>query len=307
MGKIRIPLDVPLSFGDLEIIVAAAYRAPFGFAIWQGDPEEPLASQLVLKFINEAGAVPSGKSPSQLVNKPLETALPEVVGTALESGIREVLQRGGESQVLVRTVQPGQSVRTFKNKIASIAEGLVLATFDEITEQVLLEREFKVERRTNLATRAYFDDVFEELAQEHLVDDGHVGMLFIDLDKFKWINDTYGHICGDEILAEVARRLRMLDPAPRLIARWGGDEFAILTRWDAQRNRELAALILNSFTEPVVWGAEKIQVRISIGIATSEGTQKINPREFMVAVDKAMYEAKRQGGGVFHEVTPGQL
>lgn len=304
MGRNRIPLNVPLSFDDLEIIVAAAYKAPFGFAIWQGDFEQPLTTDLVLKFINVAGAVPTGKEPAELVNKPMSNALPEVVGTALETSIREILQRGGESQVLVRTAQPGQEVRTFKNKVALVAEGLVLATFDEITEQVLLEREFKVERRTHLATRAYFDDIFEELVQEHVAEDGYVGMLFIDLDKFKWINDTYGHICGDEILSEVARRLRMIEPQPRLIARWGGDEFAILTRWGAAENRELATTILKAFEEPVQWGKEKIQVHISIGIATSNKNDVVIPRTFMVAVDQAMYEAKRQGGGVFKEVTP---
>jgi diguanylate cyclase (GGDEF)-like protein len=114
-------------------------------------------------------------------------------------------------------------------------------------------------------------------------------------------------ICGDEILAEVARRLRMIEPAPRLIARWGGDEFAILTRWDAAKNRELATTILKTFEDPISWGAERIQVQISIGIATSSGAQKIVPREFMVAVDLAMYQAKRLGGGIYHEVTPGQI
>ena len=307
MGRNRIPLDVPLSFDDLEIIVAAAYKAPFGFAIWQGDVNDPLTTELVLKFINVAGALASGKEPAQLVNKSMADSLPEVVGTALESSIREILQRGGEGQVLVRTAQPGQEVRTFKNKVARVAEGLVLATFDEITEQVLLEREFKVERRTHLATRAYFDDVFEDLVNEHVAEDGYVGMLFIDLDKFKWINDTYGHICGDEILSEVARRLRMIEPQPRLIARWGGDEFAILTRWGADQNRELATKILKAFEEPVQWGKEKIQVRISIGIATSNKDDQVIPRTFMVAVDKAMYEAKRQGGGIYREVTPEQV
>jgi diguanylate cyclase (GGDEF)-like protein len=304
MGRNRIPLNVPLSFDDLEIIVAAAYKAPFGFAIWQGDAEEPLTADLTLKFINVAGAFPTGKEPAELVNKAMADALPEVVGTALETSIREILQRGGEGQVLVRTAQPGQAVRTFKNKVARVADGLVLATFDEITEQVLLEREFKVERRTNLATRAYFDDVFEDLVKEHLAEDGFVGMLFIDLDKFKWINDTYGHICGDEILAEVARRLRMIEPQPRLIARWGGDEFAILTRWGAEENRELATRILKAFEEPVQWGNEKIQVRISIGISTSNRHSPVIPRTFLVAVDQAMYEAKRLGGGVYKEVSP---
>jgi diguanylate cyclase (GGDEF)-like protein len=303
MGKNRIPLNIPLSFDDIEIIVAAAYKAPFGFAVWQGDPDAAQTTELTLKFINEAGAVASPKEPADLINRPMSQALPEVVGTPLETGIREILQRGGESQVLVRTAQPGEEVRTFKNKIARIADDLVLATFDEITEQVLLEREFKVERRTNLATRAYFDDVFEELVRDHQKVGGSVGLLFIDLDKFKLINDTFGHICGDEILSEVARRLRMLDPQPRLIARWGGDEFAILTRWGAEQNRELAETVLNAFKEPVVWGKEKIQVHISVGVTTSEGVEKINPRLFMLAVDTAMYKAKHQGGGIFQEAT----
>lgn len=304
MGMNRIPLDVPLTFDDLEIIVAAANKAPFGFAIWQGDPSQATTSDLTLKFINIIGATPSGKGPADLINKPMPQALPEVVGTPLETSIREILQRGGQSQVLVRTVQPGESARVFKNKIVSISEGLVLATFDEITEQVLLEREFKVERRTQLATRAYFDDVFGDMVEDHLKNDGHVGMLFIDLDKFKEINDAHGHICGDEVLAEVARRLRMIEPQPGLIARWGGDEFAILTRWPAEKNKHLAEAILQAFVEPVLWGKEIIPVRLSIGIATSKQGVPVNPREFIVAVDQAMYEAKKHGGGIYLEVSP---
>lgn len=301
MSKNRIPLDVPLSFDDLELIVAAAYQAPFGFAIWEGDPKNPLICNLKLKFINLAGAQPSGKTPAALVNHYMSAALPETVGTVLESTIREVLQRGGHGQVLVRTLQPEQKVRSYRNRISLIGEGVVLATFDEVTDQMLLEREHKVERRTNLATRAYFDDVFGELVQEQKLEGGHIGMIFIDLDKFKSINDTYGHICGDEILAEVARRLRMIDPQPRLIARWGGDEFAVLTRWDAKQNREYADKILEAFEEPVTWGADTIQVRMSIGLTTSVADEPVNPRRIVIEVDTAMYEAKHQGGGIVVE------
>lgn len=307
MGKSKIALDIPLTAEDLEIIAAATLKAPFGFAVWQGDANQAATSDLILKFINIIGAAPSGKGPSGLINKPMPQALPEVVGTPLETSIREILQRGGQSQVLVRTVQPGESARVFKNKVVSISEGLVLATFDEITEQVLLEREFKVERRTQLATRAYFDDVFRDMVEDHHKNDGYVGMLFIDLDKFKEINDAHGHICGDEVLAEVARRLRMIEPKPGLIARWGGDEFAILTRWPAEKNKHLAEAILQAFVAPVLWGTEVIPVRLSIGIATSERGVPVNPREFIVAVDQAMYLAKRKGGGVFLEVAPAKI
>lgn len=307
MGMNRIPPDVFLTFDDLEIIVAAASKAPFGFAIWQGEPEEALETQLTLKFINEVGATPTGKTPAQLINKPIAESLPEVIGTALETGIREILQRGGQTAVMVRTVQPNQDIRVYKNKLVSVSAGLVLATFEEVTEQVLLEREFRIERRTQLATRAYFDDVFREMVDDHEKNDGHVGMLFIDLDKFKLINDTYGHICGDELLAEVARRLRMIEPVPGLIARWGGDEFAILTRWESEKNIELAQKILAAFREPVIWGKETIPVKLSIGIATSNKGEPVNPREFMVAVDQAMYEAKKQGGGIYLEVVPGEV
>jgi diguanylate cyclase (GGDEF)-like protein len=285
---------------DKDVVFAAALKAPFGIAVWQGLSR---TGELTLRFINQLGAGATGKPAESLFNLPMQQALPEVAGTPLETTIREVLQNGGEGQVLVRTAQPGQEVRTFRNKVTRISNNLVLATFDEVTEQVILEREYKVERRTSLATRAYFDDVFEELVEDHAVNDGSVGLLFIDLDKFKWINDTYGHICGDEILTEVARRLRLINPQPKLIARWGGDEFAILTRGSAAENRELAEKIISALSTPVIWGKERIKVNISIGIVTSNGEGKLNPRKFMMAVDRAMYEAKQAGGNLWREVS----
>ncbi len=183
----------------------------------------------------------------------------------------------------------------------------MLATFEEITHEVFLEREHQVERRTNLATLSYFDDVFKKVMLQHDGDSDPVGMLFIDMDKFKLINDTYGHICGDEILAESARRLRMLEPQPLLIARWGGDEFAIITRWDSQRNREFANLILKAFEKPIIWGKEIVQVNLSIGVATSAPGEALNARKFLIAVDHAMYQAKELGGGLFIEVRPADV
>jgi diguanylate cyclase (GGDEF)-like protein len=146
---------------------------------------------------------------------------------------------------------------------------------------------------TNLANRSLFRDSLSTLLTDH---DGTRGaVLFIDLDDFKTVNDTLGHAAGDELLLEVAARLRSATDATDTVARLGGDEFAVLLpqRTLADQTTHTAQQILAAFERPVHIGGRPVEIRASIGIALAvTGT---DAETLMRNADTAMYQAKAQG------------
>jgi diguanylate cyclase (GGDEF)-like protein len=225
----------------------------------------------------------------------MREALPDVLSSDLAEALMRTLQDNIEREVTVFAPSGDGQVRAFRNVVHRVDESTVVATFVENTREQRLEREFRVERRTGLATRAHFDEVFAELIAEHDRGGEPFGVLFVDLDKFKRINDEFSHVCGDEMITSIAHRLSGMAPIPHLIARWGGDEFVVLTRWGGSENRVFAEKILDTFAEPFTWQGQEIVIRSSIGAITVQGVG-YEGRQVLLDVDHAMYEAKRQGG-----------
>lgn len=285
-------------------IVEAVALAPYGFAIWQSEKPGDPDAELTLRFINLLGAAPSGKHPRDLINKAMKDSLPELVGTSLDYGIREVLLRNTKTEILLRSVpKAGDEEHVFRNIVTPIEPGLVMTTFIEVTKETILERDYRTERRTHLATREYFDDVFLELLHSQSESGQSLGVFFMDIDKFKSVNDSYGHMVGDEVLTEIARRLRLIEPAPQLISHWGGDEFAVLTSWNEPENAQLAQNIMDAFKAEFHSGKTEFKLGVSLGYLTKESGVKADPRHLLRAVDSAMYEAKKSGGSRFLKAT----
>jgi diguanylate cyclase (GGDEF)-like protein len=123
----------------------------------------------------------------------------------------------------------------------------------------------------------------------------NVGVLFLDLDQFKKINDTLGHHIGDLIVKEVGTRLQQFINSKQQAFRIGGDEFLfIVKKCDIERAEQLANHILQSIKKPYTVGGEQLNVTCSIGI--SVGKLKHTERSSLLkAADKAMYRAKGLG------------
>jgi diguanylate cyclase (GGDEF)-like protein/PAS domain S-box-containing protein len=189
---------------------------------------------------------------------------------------------------------------------------VVFALMQDVTERQLLHEQLVHQANhdilTGLPNRALLEDrIRQALAQAGR--SGHrAALLCLDVDRFKQINDTYGHTAGDTCLKEIARRLSSRVRAADTVARTGGEEFAILlgevgSASDAQR---VAADFLNALEIPVSIGSFEIQVAASIGIAIypDDGT---DAAVLWRDADTAMYRAKKSGGNqylcVSHEIS----
>jgi diguanylate cyclase (GGDEF)-like protein len=122
---------------------------------------------------------------------------------------------------------------------------------------------------------------------------GQVGVLFLDVDNFKQLNDTYGHGAGDEALLIIAHRLRAAVRSDHTVARLGGDEFAIIApRIDAQGLDALAGRLHSALGEPLLIHGRTIRVLVSIGIHHAAAGEPAD--EALRNADRAMYIAKRR-------------
>jgi diguanylate cyclase (GGDEF)-like protein/PAS domain S-box-containing protein len=154
---------------------------------------------------------------------------------------------------------------------------------------------------TGLPNRALFlDRVGGALARLERRPGDHFGLLFLDLDRFKLVNDSLGHGVGDQLLVEVAERLRACVRPSDTVARLGGDEFALLLddAGDATDATHVAARICVAVAEPYDIDGREIFTQASLGIATSE-TGYQSAEAMLRDADVAMYRAKRRGDGGF--------
>jgi diguanylate cyclase (GGDEF)-like protein len=148
---------------------------------------------------------------------------------------------------------------------------------------------------TGLRNRAGLDRAIADLRASS---DGPVGVLFVDLDGLKAVNDRAGHEAGDALILEAARRIERSTRSGDVIARIGGDEFVVLVPGvaDAPSVRRIAATVMESMAIPYGRPDGSVAARIdaSVGVAVAAAPAAIG--DAIVAADKAMYEAKRSGG-----------
>lgn len=151
---------------------------------------------------------------------------------------------------------------------------------------------------THLPNRHLFLDRLEQgLKLAHRNNHG-IAVMFLDLDRFKLINDSLGHDIGDEVLIDVARKLKDIVRDADSICRWGGDEFIIMVEHTTQRHEliKLAERIINSLCKPMNINENRLHISTSIGIA-SFPEQQANAMELLKFADTSMYHAKAAGPG----------
>jgi len=150
---------------------------------------------------------------------------------------------------------------------------------------------------TKAYNRKYFLDRLEIEVAYVRRHQAHLSLLMFDIDHFKRVNDTFGHLAGDYVLSRVAKLAGSTVRAEDLFARYGGEEFSILCRGVPLENAGILAERLRMLIEGAVFEHEGIRVPItvSIGVAAHPSTTVDNGLQLIAAADEALYEAKRLG------------
>ena len=160
---------------------------------------------------------------------------------------------------------------------------------------VTLEQAALTDGLTGMQNRRYFDDALREYLEEFSKIDKPIGLMILDLDHFKGVNDTHGHDVGDEVLRTVANCLKDFTRYHDVVARLGGEEFAIvvpnmsedyLMKFAERIRKAIAALVITS-------GNVRLKVTTSVGLAVWDRAE--DPDGFYRRADKMLYRAKQLG------------
>jgi diguanylate cyclase (GGDEF)-like protein/PAS domain S-box-containing protein len=159
---------------------------------------------------------------------------------------------------------------------------------------------------TNLPNRALFVERVRHAIGRARREQGELGVMFLDIDDFKTINDSLGHDAGDAALIDVAKRMAGSVRSSDTAARFGGDEFVVLLEEldNAQSAVEVAERILEDLRQPMVIAGKELTLRGSIGIAILEPGSAAGADELIRDADAAMYIAKRDGKGGYRIFEP---
>jgi diguanylate cyclase (GGDEF)-like protein/PAS domain S-box-containing protein len=260
-------------------------------------------------FARERGGRPESTGPGVNFFEVCERVVGEDLASvrAVVAGVRAVLDgtvTGFRQDVVC--MPPGQEPLYFALHAVPLQtpEGGAVLGYTDVTERKALEVEAAHRAMhddlTGLPNRALLLDHLDHALGVRARDRGELALLFIDLDHFKLVNDGYGHEAGDQVLVELARRLRAAVRPSDTVARLAGDEFVVLCENlpFLTEAHQLAERILLSLDQPFPVGDTHVKLGASIGIAVAED-RSLTPDALLRAADQAMFEAKGRGRGQF--------
>ncbi len=229
---------------------------------------------------------------------------------------REVLDAGPRDAREYRIIRTDGVERIIHEEAEAVRDDrgapvLYVGTLQDITERRAFEEQLRTfafhDPLTNLANRALFIDRLDQALAGARRRGRSVGVLFLDLDNFKLVNDSLGHGAGDRLLVAVADRFQALVRAEDSVARLGGDEFTILLADVAAEGdaTQAASRIEAALLAPFTIDGRELYVSASIGIALGDG-QAEGPEALVRNADLAMYRAKLNGKAR-HEVFEGSM
>ena len=292
-------------------------------AVFDGSPVATAVVDLDGRFVqvNEALAMICGRSADELLGRtfaeithPDDLAIDEELLAEVVAGRRNgyrlekrYVHRAGHDvwvELTVSTVRDtAGEISHFVSHVEDISARKALLGTTESSDDLAYWATH--DHLTGLPNRRYLDSYLSSTIGPRRRADDRLVVLFLDLDDFKPVNDRWGHQVGDEVLRSIARRLRNTAREDELVARYGGDEFVVVTHKlrTAYDVSLLSERILSAVRTPIVGlAAEAIHVGASVGIGLANGDD--DPTEVLRRADDASYRAKREGKGrVRHQDT----
>ncbi|WP_318374465.1 cyclic di-GMP phosphodiesterase [Enterobacter sp.] len=220
--------------------------------------------------------------------------------------------RNGSSYEVERWIKTrkGQRLFLFRNKFVHSGSGkneiFLICSGTDITEERRAQERLRVLANTDTITGLPNRNAIHELISDAIAcrDDTQVGIVYLDLDNFKKVNDAYGHMFGDQLLQSVSLAILSCLEEGQVLARLGGDEFIVLATNSSQSTLEaMASRILTRLRQPFRIGLIEVYTGCSLGISLAP--QHGNDRESVIRnADTAMYTAKESGRGKFCVFSP---
>jgi diguanylate cyclase (GGDEF)-like protein len=229
-------------------------------------------------------------------------------GEVRPAKVQLLLRSTADVQILKRPSwwSPGHALQVllFAGLVSIVALAWIVVLRRRVSQQTKALRESQEKLRylsehdalTDLPNRNLLQDRIEVALARARRFQTHLGLLLVDVDHFKGVNDTYGHQAGDRLLREFARRIGSSVRATDTVARIGGDEFVVLLPdlSAAQEAAKIAAKILNAVSTPIDLAGAKVSVTASIGISAYPACGT-NASALLASADAAMYSAKAKG------------
>ncbi len=274
-----------------------------------------LGTDLRITYQSEAVMKILGRPPYEFVGKALNDVVHPDDVPIVQAHLAKVLTGGlgSTSTFELRMVHLDGDWRIVNTVITNLfAEpdvGAIVLNGRDVTERHALEQELNHQAfhdtLTGLANRALFVDRLSHAMDRSARENNSVAVLFLDLDDFKTVNDSFGHPAGDSLLVEVAKRIRSATRPGDTVARFGGDEFAVLIEagFMPVAAQEVAERIIDALTPTFRVLTNDVAMRPSIGIAIAD-QPFATPDDLLRDADLAMYVAKRKGKGRFEMYEP---
>jgi len=215
----------------------------------------------------------------------------------------DIIPRKGVDRVWSVVCKDGE-VKEIEFKLTFLDDGRIIVMLSDVTERKRTEEELAYKAThdllTGLPNRMLFKDRFSVAMAQAQRFHKKLAVIFLDLDRFKEVNDTLGHDAGDGLLCAAGNRLIDLVRKTDTVARMGGDEFLLLLA-DIERVEDVIAIaqkVLEGFREPFIVDGHEVSISASIGIAIypDDGT---DVDTLVNCADKAMYEAKQRGHNTY--------
>jgi diguanylate cyclase (GGDEF)-like protein len=238
---------------------------------------------------------------SRLLGLPLEQAFPGLADTEVPERFREVCAKGVTWQTEQLEYRDQNIAGSYEMHCFQVEPGLCACMFQDRSERKLMETRLRhltqQDPLTGIANRAMcLERIGIALQRAKRRTDYRHAIIYIDLDRFKNINDTLGHTTGDAVLVDVAQRLRACVRELDTVARIGSDEFVVLMEEFDSYKRPIQAIkrIRQSLTEPFKVGAEELTITASIGLAQGQNLAD-SAEECLRNAHLAMHHAKALG------------